>query len=334
MTDEDPIKSSHWLQRLYLHLHNRKFSARKRNQMRSSARVVSLGNLSAGGTGKTPLGVWILDQAVRRKLRPAVLLRGYGGQKSSSGGLAFDGSQFLMDSAASGDEAQLYHVEGARVIVGANRWDALQRFGRDQNFILLDDAFQNPSVYRDVDLVLIDSTVALNRASLLPLGKFRESLEALQRADGVVLTRTDLAPDNAREWKDVIQTRFPGLPVWKSVHSPGPVTPLLEPGPVVAVSGIGNPGGFEATLKDAGYDVQEHFAYRDHYSYRESDFSRWQKGWPVVTTEKDLVRIRHIATVDRLDVQSPGKPHLRGLHYLPVRLDMDFHELGQLVFGE
>lgn len=332
MSGDDPIRCKHWLQRLYLNLHRSKFLKRRQNQKRSDARVISLGNLSAGGTGKTPLGVWILQEAIRRNRKPAVLLRGYGGKSSASGGLAFDGHRFLMDSAQSGDEAQLYHVQGARVVVGANRWNALERFAADRDFILLDDAFQNPSVFRDVDLVLMDCTVSVQQASVLPLGKFREPLEALQRAHAVILTRTDLAPENAREWSRVIKSHFPRLPVWDSVHSPGAVAPALKPGPVVAVSGIGNPAGFEATLTAAGYEVKEHIIYRDHYRFKRSDLTRWQKGWPVITTEKDLVRIRQIATVDHLDERTSEKPHLHGLHYLPVRIDMDFRKLAALVF--
>ena len=332
MSDEDPIRSSHWLQRLYLRLHHRKFQKRKDKQNRSLALVVSLGNLSAGGTGKTPLGVWMLQEALSRGYRPAVVLRGYGGKKSRSGGLAFDGSRFLMDASESGDEAQLYNVPGARVIVGSDRWKAIQDFATDIDFIVLDDAFQNPSVHREVNLVLLDSTVAPGDASLIPLGKFREPILALQRASAVILTRTDLAAGQAAQWKRIIQSSFPALPVWESIHAAGAVLPALKPGPVVAVSGIGNPSGFEATLTAAGYDVQSHIRYSDHHRYRMSDVLSWQKGWPVVTTEKDLVRIRQIATVDNLDARSSEKPHLRGLHYLPVRLKMDFKELSKLIF--
>ncbi|MBU43405.1 MAG: tetraacyldisaccharide 4'-kinase [Spirochaetaceae bacterium] len=328
----EPIRYRHWLQKLYLKLHYRKFERRLAGQKRISGRVVSIGNLSAGGTGKTPLGIWLLEAALKHGYRPAVVLRGYGGKAASSGGLAFDGESFCMDATWSGDEAQLYHVPGARVIVGADRFAAIQRFGQECDFFVLDDAFQNPSLFRDLDIVLIDATQALGSA-LIPLGKFREPLGALQRASAVVLTRTDLAGERARQWRDAIGNAFPHIPIWDSVHEPGAVRPALNACPVVAASGIGNPAGFESTLASAGFSIIQHFVYRDHYRYSISDLRKWQKGYPVITTEKDLVRIRSLATVHGMEEKRPDRIHLHGIYTLPVRISMDFRELERLVFA-
>ncbi|MCB1170594.1 MAG: tetraacyldisaccharide 4'-kinase [Leptospiraceae bacterium] len=349
----EPIQSSRFLQKLYLSLHHRKFNKRLQNQVRfTDKRIVSLGNLSAGGTGKTPLGALLLEMALERGFRPAVVLRGYGGKRSASGGLVFDGQRSLMDPADSGDEAQLYHVKGSRVIVGQNRARAIEQFAEACDFIVLDDAFQNPSVYRDVDLVLLDATVAPDEGGLIPWGRFREPLGALERAHAVILSRADLARGNANLWHEAIRSRFPELPVLYASHVPGRVKPELPAGArILAVSGIGNPAGFEETLHRAGFQIEGHRKYSDHHPYRLQDLRSWQKGWPVITTEKDLVRIRNIVRIPGEEsresaVEGPkdqigprtgstyqgSKPCIRGIHYLPIRMHLDERELAALVF--
>lgn len=330
----DPIRSHHPLQKLYLWLHRKNFQKRLSRKIRFRDKlVVSLGNLSAGGTGKTPLGVRILELALQKGYRPAVVLRGYGGKRSKAGGLVYDGQEFRMPPSESGDEAQLYHIAGIRVIIGSNRSRAIERFAGDCDFIVLDDAFQNPSVHRDVDLVLLDASLDPEDCALIPLGRFREPLSALSRAHALILTRTDLSVQRTQVWKELIQSRFPALPVLQSVHEPAAAQPSLPVGSqVLTVSGIGNPEGFERAVQAMGYEIRERFRYRDHHPYTRKDLRKWQKGWPVITTEKDLVRIRNIAATDA-GSHRKGIPVVQGLHYLPIRMSLNMQALENLIFS-
>ncbi|MCB1165847.1 MAG: tetraacyldisaccharide 4'-kinase [Leptospiraceae bacterium] len=328
----DPIfENSGWLGRLYLSIHKRNYQKRLARQATfPDKRIISLGNLSAGGTGKTPLGQHLLQVAVDRGYSAAVLLRGYGGRASKSGGLVFDGHRSLMGSSESGDEAQLYRISGARTIIGRDRVDSIRRFAADCNFLILDDCFQNPTVRRDLDIVLIDATVPVNRARLLPLGRFREPLEALQRASCVILSRADQDSQGALDWHRAIQHRFPELPIIQASHEAGPVSPPLPAGSrVLAVSGIGNPAGFERSLQEAGFGLADRIRYSDHHSFTMKEILGWQRGLPVVTTEKDLVRID-----DALKAYYGAKKPIRikGLHTLPVRMAPD--GLEKIVFGK
>ena len=308
-----------FFQRIYLGLHRRTFARRLRRQRRfPECYVVSVGNLSTGGTGKTP----VVRALVRRTLHPMVVLRGYGGRLSGKGGLVTDGRSTRASWEESGDEALLYaRTADLRVAVGRNRVDVIERYRSGARTIFLDDAFQNPSVARDHDLVLVDAGAPRWTYELLPSGRMREPWEALARADTVLLTRVNqAAPDHLRWLEERIAGFVPPEAVFRSDHRLLPLEPPLPPGVRVgAFCGIGNPGSFRRSLAEAGIKpvVWQEFADHHRYSHREVARLAAQSGelgvvW--VTTEKDAVRL-----IGRRDLPAE---FLATLHVLPVEIQI------------
>ncbi len=322
------------LQKLYLALHRRVFARRLGRQRRfAGKRVISIGNLSAGGTGKTPAVVLLAQNALRDGHRPLVVLRGYRGRGSSAGILVSDGQGPLASARDAGDEAVLLaeRLPGVRVAAGSDRAALIERFGADATLILLDDAFQNPAVFRDFDLVLIDSSIPPDAVRVFPGGHFREDLTALERAHAVLLTRVEPAGGAGRTaWETRIHARFPRLPVFAAAHRPdlarpafaaqttAPVTEELPAGPIAAFCGLGNPEAFRRTLVGAGLSPVEFRAFPDHHTFRAADLRTVFAGnaltW--ITTEKDLVRLREL---DPLDFPDEFR---RRLYVLPIGLEI------------
>lgn len=305
------------LSRIYLALHHFVFRRRKERAVKFKVRVVSVGNLSMGGTGKTPLVAYLAEKA--RKRNPMVVLRGYGGR---SAGLVSDGRHTISTFDSAGDEAMLLaQVPGLRVAAGRDRIDLIRRFAGDSGIIFLDDAFQNPSIARDVDLVLIDATLPPERLRVFPGGKFREDVDALRRASAVLLTRSDSV--HTHSWLSLLRSRFPALPIFQSVHEFAGLVPFVpakiktEPdrkqklarrspqglraakhSPSVgmgAFCGIGNPQAFYNMLTENGMKLISTKSFSDHHRYTAPELRkliRGSLGW--ITTEKDAVRIRDL----------------------------------------
>lgn len=312
------------LQRFYLWVHHRTYRRRKVRQRRfAGIYVVSIGNLSAGGTGKTP-AVRLLAAAARA---PMVVLRGYGGSLSGRGALIGDGTTLYEDWRGSGDEAALLAGGGLRVAVGRNRADVIERFVGASRTVLLDDAFQNPSVYRDHELVLIDASAPVRSMQPLPSGRFRDDWSALERANTVLLTRcSDASSQQLSDLMNVILEYLPAAHVFQSDHLPGDLVPALPSQPssesvsapaLGAFCGIGNPDSFFRTLQSLGLEISERMVFADHHHYTKSDLAelleRSRRGglrW--ITTQKDAVR---------LQASDPLSKQLRDvLHVLPIEL--------------
>ncbi len=282
-----------FLSRLYLSLHHRTFQRRlSRAKAFPGKRIVSIGNLSMGGTGKTPLAAYLAGEALRRGRSPIVLLRGYKGRGE---GLVSDGEKRLLSFREAGDEAILLSsVPGLRVACGPDRGHMLERFGGPSDFVILDDAFQNPLVRRDIDLVLMDASVSPDRMRVFPCGKFREDFDALSRATAVMLTRVN--HEHAPWYRAQIRQRFPHLPVFECIHEFAGIRHMRSAGPYPdafgAFCGIGNPGAFFRMLEGAGEQVAKTREFGDHYEYSPRDLRRLLSEAPAwITTEKDAVRL-------------------------------------------
>lgn len=189
---------------------------------RLPCRVVSVGNLTVGGTGKTPIVILLTEWLVAKGKRVAILSRGYKRTSTVPYLLVSDGSRILAGPSEAGDEPFLMAQRCPRAVVavGADRV-ALGRWVLEQypvDYIMLDDGFQHRALHRDVDLVLLDATDAAGLDALLPSGRLREPLEALERASAVVITRADSRQDVeavqqrlrkiARPSEDVIEVVF------------------------------------------------------------------------------------------------------------------------------
>jgi len=268
--------------------------------------VVSVGNITVGGTGKTPLVIWLVGELEQRGLRPGVLSRGYGAAPEEKG------------AGGENDEARMLarlvpdapRVQNPDRIAGGRR---LVELGAD--VVVLDDGFQHRRLRRDLDLVLIDATRpwglpagAPTRPAVrafLPRGLLREAPEALTRADALVLTRTELVTEREREdLIDELQRIAPGKAVVLAAHRParlrapdGAALSLedLRGREVDLVSAIGNPQAFERTVTALGARVAEHRAFPDHHRYTRTDFTAGERGgrW-LVTTAKDAVKLEEL----------------------------------------
>lgn len=241
--------------------------------------VISVGNLTVGGTGKTPLVAYIARRLFERGLKPAILTRGYGRRDSAKLVVLEPGLGRAPDPRQVGDEPALLarKLPDVSIVIGADRYQAgalaEEQFGVDAH--ILDDGFQHWALKRDVDIILIDVTHDLSEWALLPAGRLREPASALERADIIVLTRTDLA--DARSVEERVRQISPLARIFHS-HTKlsglvdvatGRVYPLgaFQGEPVYAFCGIGNPKAFFADLKKWGFSVVARHAFRDHHPY-------------------------------------------------------------------
>jgi tetraacyldisaccharide 4'-kinase len=281
-----------------------------RRRQRLPCRVVSIGNLTLGGTGKTPLTMWVARWYQQQGWRVAVLSRGYGGNAGGGLRVVSTGEGPLHDWQEVGDEPYLLAcvLPGVPVLIGKNRYQsglyACEHFGTQ--VLVLDDGFQHYALQRDLDIVLIDATTPLCQEALLPRGNLREPLAALQRADILVLTRTELAGDTLQPLVEQIQcwhgrqSLCSMTTVVETLHHRGNGLPKdvlwLQHHRVVAVAGIGSPEAFAATLSRLGSEVATLLVFPDHHAYTEHDWRlmvatvQRQGAACLITTTKDAVR--------------------------------------------
>ena len=258
--------------------------------------VVSIGNLSTGGSGKTPLTIVLAKALTKRGLRVDILSRGYGRQSQLAARVIPNGT-----AEDYGDEPLLIAREtGLPVYVASQRYDAGLLAEADaqpiseqnhQPFVhLLDDGFQHRQLYRDVDILLLDRQNLSGH--LLPAGNLREPLKAIQRASVIAI------PANEPELESELRTWGWLGPVWclrRTMEIP------TVSGPVAAFCGIAHPDQFFAGLEDAGLHLAARAAFPDHHRYTARDLdrllaiARTAEATAVITTEKDLVRMGNLA---------------------------------------
>lgn len=279
--------------------------------------VISVGNLTWGGTGKTPLVILLARLASEQGFKPAVVSRGYGGAAKKTVNVVSDGESLLLQADQAGDEPRLLaeSLPGVPVLTGSKRITpvrhAIERLGAD--LILLDDGFQHLALERQLDIVLFRYDKPLGNGRVFPAGPLREPLAALARADCFVLTgypAADRKPESHWFAKELRQ-RYPQRPVFFSSFAIDRI--LLarqngmpsEPGNlagkrIFAFCGLGNPESFRVSLLQGGAELSGFKAFRDHQRYVQGDVdqivlackkTRCDK---VVTTEKDYVKVRHL----------------------------------------
>lgn len=279
---------------------------------RIAAPVISVGNITTGGTGKTPLVLWIARQLAERGQRVCVLTRGYGRKNSHERIVVSNGSQLVSDVEHAGDEPLMMAeaLRGLAIVVcdadrvsGAN-W-VLNNLGAD--VFVLDDGFQNLRIDRDLDIVIIDATNPWGNGWLLPAGMLREPISSLSRADCIILTRA-FDPEYAGLNKSLKQkTAAPVLNsrmVIRRVRSlDSAENPLgvdsVRNQPIAAFCGIGNPNAFFEQLRGEGFDLRHTEAFRDHHKYSQADIDRLSQrvddgAQALITTAKDAVKLRSL----------------------------------------
>jgi len=279
--------------------------------------VVSVGNLTVGGTGKTTCVELLARKLMAQRQRVAVLSRGYAGRRRPYW-LRMEGGQLLVDGRAGAaddgwaDEPQLLaaHLAGAPIVVGPRRaqtgrwaWDMFH-----SDIMILDDGLQHRQVHRDLEVVVVHARTPLGGWALLPRGPMREPLESLRRSHVIILTKADEALETVAALRERLSALAPEAATVMTTHEPvalldaqnGEQESLqrLEGMRVALVSSIGDPAGFESTIRRLHATVEWHAAFPDHHRYRAADWAALrarataQPPQALVTTEKDWVRLR------------------------------------------
>ncbi len=280
--------------------------------------VISVGNLTTGGTGKTPMTQYLARRFAQFGAKAAIVSRGYGGSAQKSGGVVSDGTNLFLGPEDAGDEPYMMaaSLPGVPVIVGGDRFaggmSAVELFRPD--VILLDDGFQHLRLHRDLDLLLMDGRYPLGNGHILPRGPLREPASASARADAIIFTRSEGEIGDLTR----IETFIGNIPRFQSMHRPAirmriSASNALEsevvqkPSPkdfplsgrrIYAFSGIADNHGFRGSLEKEGGNICGFQNFPDHYAYGLSDIreimDRGKSSGAEIfaTTEKDYVRIR------------------------------------------
>jgi tetraacyldisaccharide 4'-kinase len=279
--------------------------------------VISIGNITAGGTGKTPMTIYIATVLKAAGLSPLIVSRGYRGSASKGGGIVSDGRQLMMDAGRSGDEPLLMaeRLPGVPVAVGRNRYrmaiEAIERFSPD--VVLLDDGFQHFQLARDVDIVLLDQAAPLGNGRLLPAGPLREPPDVVRKADIIIFTRAD-RPAGRRPAR--LEALISGKPCFSAVHVPVvtawidgkeagsggdrplPETEALSRRRAYVFCGLADNQAFLDGVRDLGADIAGRRFFPDHHTCTAADLdlvfreARRENADVIITSAKDHVKFR------------------------------------------
>ena len=278
---------------------------------RLNAPVISVGNLTTGGTGKTPLVEWVCRVLARESRKVTILTRGYGRVNAGQRVVASDGVNVLTSAKQAGDEPRLLaeNLKGIAFVIcdsdraAAGQW-AIENLGADA--LVLDDGYQHLQLDRDLNIAIIDATNPWGKGQ--QPGMLREPRNGLSRADCVVITRTGKESDPAVLKGEI--NRFTAAPVFTSrmqtslvrridAVQPTEFTAIAQP--LAAFCGVGNPSSFFDQLRREGFTLAHTQAFPDHHKYQQSDIDHLCKAAKttgassLVTTAKDAVKLREFA---------------------------------------
>ena len=308
--------------RLAIYLRNRKFDIAAKQGNDSIIRnagipVISVGNMTTGGTGKTPMVIWLAKQLRSNGSRVALVSRGYGSE--SRNGIAGPNDEALEMEHRLPDVPHLQDPDRYRMT-------QIARHELDSEIIVLDDAFQHRQLARDLDIVLIDATAPFGLNRLLPRGLLREPLDGLSRADLIVLTRTHLISiPNRNAVVQKIKRYAPGTPIAETrtrashlLQFDGQTEEVskLDGMPIFFFCGIGNPENFKLSLEKLNCNIVGSQQYPDHFHYQRSDLEHIRESAKsggaamIICTHKDLVKI--------------GTNRLGGIPVYAIVVDVEF----------
>ncbi len=264
--------------------------------------VISAGNICAGGTGKTPLVMYLAELTQKLGYKPAIVTRGYKGGYEKKGGIVSDGKKICANQKNAGDEPFMIakRLKNIPVIAGKNRYKsgilAIEEFGA--NIIILDDGFQHQKLFRNINLLLADYKKPFGNKKLLPRGILREPISSVKRAHAVILTRAENFISEDIE-------KITALPVFKSAHTPFIIKNkkiisdknFLKNKKAVIFSGIAQNKEFYKTVHKLGCSIKSFIEFEDHHKYEKKDFEKINSAAKninadiIITTEKDYVKI-------------------------------------------
>jgi len=283
-------------------------------------KVISIGNITAGGTGKTPMTIKTAQILKNLGYKTAVISRGYKGSAEKTGGIVSNGQNIFMKPEEAGDEPFMMaaKLKNIPVVVGQDRYRAgmlaIKKFNPD--VIVLDDAFQHIKLKRNVDIVLLDCNSPFGNSHLLPRGILREPPSSLSRADALIITRFNFASDQIRQTTiDKIKSTAHGKQIFISSHVPNIYKPVknkdnilsmnlqpcapdfLHKRRIIAFSGLAQNNNFRKSVKTLKCNLINFLDFPDHHNYTETDLKTIIKTAVdaeaefILTTEKDYVRI-------------------------------------------
>lgn len=267
--------------------------------------VISIGNLTLGGTGKTPMAIWVAQKLLENGRQPAILSRGYQAKTRKSIEIVSDGSGILVEPELSGDEPAMMarRLKDVPVIISKNRYEAgalaINKFGVDS--LILDDGYQRLDVKRDLNILLIDHSHDFENDTIFPAGTLREPIKEVRRADLICFTRTisDNSDPSVKNYVNVpivkSQTVLKSLIdlKWKNTKSVSDLKGLR----VCAFCGIAQPEKFKKLLESYGAEVVSFSSFPDHYYFKPDDIkdieekARICEAEVILTTEKDSVKL-------------------------------------------
>lgn len=252
-----------------------------------NAKVISIGNLTLGGTGKTPFSIYLAEELLKKGKRPAIITRGYG-----------EDEKFILQK-----NLDIPILIGGKKSLNA---EIISKKGFADT-IILDDGFQHRKLQRDIDIVLIDASNPFGNNYLFPRGILREGLDSLKRADAVIFTKIDSACAGAMQsLETIVKKENRDITIAEAVYRISSVDNIalnrqidqgvLKDKPVILVSAIANPGYFKAIVNSLGAIILKSYEFIDHYDYKAEDIipilkEAKEKGASLVTTEKDFVKL-------------------------------------------
>lgn len=254
--------------------------------------VISVGNITLGGSGKTPMAIYLARLLSDGGFRTAIVSRGYRGLFENKGGIVSDGERILASPREAGDEPYMMAVKtGVPVICGKDRLKAgLDAVGLGAEVVILDDGFQHLRLKRDINLLLLDMERPFGNGHIVPRGMMREPRSSVWDADAFIMTR---CLENHRDKQDTSP-----MPVFYASQRQYTAKKAgIAGNMIVAVSGIADNAAFAESLKKRGYDVTSSFSFDDHHYYTEEDLEKvlgemkLNSADFIVTTEKDYVKI-------------------------------------------
>jgi tetraacyldisaccharide 4'-kinase len=277
--------------------------------------IISIGNLTFGGTGKTPFTLWLADYLHKKDKKVMVLMRGYKGKLENSSGLISSGKTINPDPVDYGDEALLFarRLVDATIVVGKKRSENLSFYFPkiEPDVVLLDDGHQHIKIKRKLNIVLFDATMPMHKYRVAPLGYMREGFQALKDADLVVIGKADVAsPEKIGALKKFLQPHLPlGVEYAEIGFRPNGFynaandlilsVEQIKGKKVIGVAGVANPQSFFKLLENLGAEVIVTEAFPDHHYFKSDEINALlsyakSEDALLVTTEKDMVRIKKI----------------------------------------
>ena len=277
--------------------------------------IISIGNLTFGGTGKTPFTLWLAEYLQTKNKKVMILMRGYKGKLENSSGIINSGKLMTPDPVDYGDEALLFarRLNNATIVVGKNRSENLGFYFPkvEPDVVLLDDGHQHIKIKRKLNIVLFDASMPMSRYHVAPLGYMREGFHALKDADLVVIGRADVvSKEKLHELRKFIQPHLPlGVEMAEMGYRPNGFynaandlvlnIEQIKGKKVIGVAGVANPKSFFKLLEELGAEVIVTESFPDHHYFKPDEINALlsyakSEDALLVTTEKDMVRIKKV----------------------------------------